>query len=79
MRQLILGILIGATLTGGLVSAGNFYTPSGQVAAPPGSQQRFDYYRQRQQYLDIGKLREQAERDRTSITSPDRIYRRSPC
>jgi len=64
MRQFILGIVIGATLTGGLVSAGNFYNKDGSLNAPGGSQKSFDYFRQRQQQLDISHMRRQADKER---------------
>lgn len=67
MRNLILGILIGATLTGGLVGAGDrFYDRSGQPSAPRGSVQQFDYFRQRQLFIDVQNLRNATEQNRAT-------------
>ena len=60
MKQLIIGILIGSTLTGTVVCAG-FYDSKGNVQAPAGSQQSFDYFRMRQQWLDQSALRRSSE------------------
>jgi hypothetical protein len=62
MRQFITGIIVGSALTASLGLADNFYTSKGQPAAPRGSVQKFDYFRQRQQYLDINAMRQQADR-----------------
>jgi hypothetical protein len=62
MRQFITGVLVGSALTASLGLADNFYNSKGQPAAPRGSVQQFDYYRQRQQYLDIKAMRKQADR-----------------
>jgi hypothetical protein len=61
MKQLILGIMIGSVMTGTVVGAGSLYDSKGNVAAPRGSQQQFDYFRQRQQQIDIGHMRKQME------------------
>jgi hypothetical protein len=61
MRQLIVGILLGSVLTTGLVWGQNYYDSNGNFQAPNGSQQSYDYYRNRQQQLDIGALRRQAD------------------
>jgi hypothetical protein len=61
MHQFILGILLGSLMTGCLVTAGTFYESKGTVKAPTGSTQQFDYFRQRQMYLDIGNMRKQME------------------
>jgi hypothetical protein len=62
MRQFITGIIVGSALTASLGLADNFYNSKGQPAAPRGSIQQFEYYRQRQQYLDINAMRKQADR-----------------
>ena len=64
MRQLILGIILGSALTGTLVGAGNLYNSSGQPSAPAGSVQQFDYFRQRQQFLDLNAIRRAQEQQR---------------
>ena len=64
MTNFILGVIVGGVLTTTLVQAGRFYDSNGNVKAPSGSIQQFDYFRQRQQYIDIGHLREQADRNR---------------
>ena len=61
MKQLILGIMIGSLVTGTVVGAGSLYDSKGNVAAPRGSQQQFDYFRQRQQQIDISNMRKQME------------------
>lgn len=71
MKQFILGLVIGSALTGTLVGAGQFYNKQGQPSAPAGSVQSFDYYRQRQQWIDIGHMRQQADQDRLNqMTKP---------
>jgi hypothetical protein len=64
MRQFITGILVGSALTASLGVAG-FYDDKGKVKAPKGSVQQYDYFRQRQQYLDVNALRQQADRAAT--------------
>jgi hypothetical protein len=62
MKNLILGIVLGSTLTAGLGIAGsNLYNGQGQVKAPYGSTQQFDYFRQRQSWLDLAASRMAAE------------------
>ena len=61
MKQFTLGILFGSLVTGTVVGAGSLYDSKGNVAAPRGSQQQFDYFRQRQQQLDISNMRKQME------------------
>jgi hypothetical protein len=72
MRQFILGIVVGSALTASLGLAGNFYNDKGQPAGPRGSVQQFDYFRQRQQWLDIGAMRQQADRGAAE-------QRKAPC
>lgn len=74
MKQFILGALLGSMITGGLSVAGTFYDSKGNVKAPSGSQQQFDYFRQRQQFLDIQHMREQADRQEL-----DRKLGKHPC
>jgi hypothetical protein len=64
MRHFILGIVVGSALTASLGLAGNFYNDKGQPAGPRGSVQQYDYFRQRQQWLDIGAMRRQSDRER---------------
>jgi hypothetical protein len=40
-------------LTGTAGGAGNLYDSKGNMQAPRGSTQQFDYFRQRQQWLDL--------------------------
>ena len=62
MKNLLLGIIIGSTLTAGLGIAGsNLYNKEGGVQAPNGSQQQMDYFRQRQSWLDLAATRRAAE------------------
>lgn len=64
MNQFIGGVIVGTLLTASLGLAGNLYDSKGQPAAPRGSIQSYDYFRQRQQQLDIGAMRQQADRER---------------
>lgn len=74
MRQFILGIVFGSVITGTMVGAGNLYDSKGNVKAPSGSQQQFDYFRQRQQQIDIGNMRKQMEQQEF-----DRKLNHRPC
>jgi hypothetical protein len=47
MKHFIFGILIGSAITGTAVGAGNLYDSKGNVQAPRGSVQQYDYFRQR--------------------------------
>lgn len=64
MRNFIFGLLLGTSLTGSLGFAGTFYDSKGQPHAPRGTVQQFDYFRERQLFLDTGAIRRQMERDR---------------
>lgn len=59
---------------GTIVGVGTFYDSKGNVKAPSGSQQQFDYFRQRQMYLDINNMRKQAEQQEF-----DHKYGKYPC
>jgi hypothetical protein len=72
MKQFTLGILFGSLVTGTVVGAGSL--SKGNVAAPRGSQQQFDYFRQRQQQLDIEHMRDQIDKQQL-----DRKLGRNPC
>ena len=61
MRNFIVGILVGSALTGSLGLAGQFYDRNGQPVAPSGSVQQFDYFRGRQQALDLNAMRRNQE------------------
>ena len=74
MKQFTLGILFGSLITGTVVGAGSLYDSKGNVAAPRGSQQQFDYFRQRQQQLDISNMRKQLEQH-----DLDRKLGKTPC
>ena len=69
MQQFILGILVGSVITGSLVGAGSLYDSKGNVQAPRRSQQQFDYFRQRQQQLDIQHMRDQMDRQQLDLKS----------
>ena len=64
MRNFIVGILVGGTLTASLGMASQFYDSKGHPNAPSGSVQQFDYFRQRQQFLDLNAMRRNADEDR---------------
>jgi hypothetical protein len=74
MKQFILGILVGSLVTGTVVGAGNFYDSKGNVQAPRGSVQQYDYFRQRQLYLDMSNMRKQMEQQEL-----DRKLGKKPC
>ena len=74
MKQFALGIVLGSLVTGTVVGAGNLYDSKGNVKAPSGSQQQFDYFRQRQQQIDIGNMRKQMEQQ-----DLDRRLGKHPC
>jgi len=64
MRIFLLSLTVGLGLAGTIALAGDLYDRQGNVKAPAGSVQQFDYFRSRQQHLDIGAMRRQMERDR---------------
>lgn len=71
MRNFVCGVIVGLTLAGTLGYAGTFYDRKGQPNAPTGSVQQFDYFRQRQLFLDVQGMRRQAEQDRLhQLTKP---------
>ena len=74
MKHFILGILVGSAITGTIVGAGNLYDSKGNVQAPRGSTQQFDYFRQRQQQLDIQHMRNQMDKQEL-----DRRLGKNPC
>lgn len=74
MKQFILGMLLGSLVTGTVVGAGNFYDSKGNVKAPAGSVQQYDYFRQRQLYLDMSNMRKQMEQQEL-----DRKLGKKPC
>lgn len=64
MKQFMFGILVGAMMMGSVVGAAS-YDRQGRPSAPAGSIEQFDYFRQRQQQLDIGAMRRQMEQQRS--------------
>lgn len=60
-HHFMLGVLVGSFITGSLGLAGTLYDSKGQPFAPSGSIQQFDYFRQRQQFLDISAMRRNQE------------------
>jgi hypothetical protein len=61
MKHFLFGVLIGSLLTGSLGLAGTFYDSKGQPNALAGSVQQFDFFRQRQQFLDLNAMRRAQE------------------
>ena len=61
MKPLIIGIILGATFTAGVGLADNFYNQHGVPSSPHGSIQSFDYFRQRQFYLDTGNIKKNTD------------------
>lgn len=64
MKQVILGVVLGSVLTGSLGLAAGLYDRDGNPAGPRGSIQQFDYFRQRQQQLDVNAMRRQLDQQR---------------
>jgi hypothetical protein len=74
MRNLIIGILIGATLTAavGLAGSGDFRSDR---------QQKLDYYRQKQESFDLQRMRQNSDLNQLQ-NRQNRINRalsKSPC
>jgi hypothetical protein len=61
MRNLIVGIMLGSVLTASLGLARDLYDSKGNYQAQRGSQQSYDYFRQRQQQLDTAATRRAIE------------------
>jgi hypothetical protein len=59
MTRFALGIIVGCLLTTSLGFAGKFYDSSGKPNAPNGSIQSYDYFRMRQQFIDVGHIAQQ--------------------
>lgn len=64
MKTFLLGLTVGLGLSAIAAQAGSLYDRNGQPAAPRGSVQEFDYFRNRQQQIDIGAMRREADRQR---------------
>ena len=68
MKTFALGVIVGIVLSASLGLGGQFYDSSGHPNAPAGSVQQFDYFRSRQQFLDLNAMRrnqeEQMRRDK---------------
>jgi len=61
MKHFMLGIIVGSLLTGTLVGATQFYNSKGEMSAPTGSVQQFDYFRQRQLFIDQNHIRQNTD------------------
>lgn len=61
MNSFVAGVVLGSLLTAGIGMGGQFYDRNGQPSAPSGSIQQFDYFRQRQQALDLNAIRRNQE------------------
>lgn len=71
MTQFSIGVIVGIVLSGSAVLAAGLYDRHGNPSGPRGSIQQFDYFWQRQQQLDIGHMRRQADQDRLDrMTNP---------
>lgn len=64
MTRFMLGLAVGLGLAGTIALAGDLYDRQGNPSAPRGSVQQFDYFRGRQQQLDVQALRREADRQR---------------
>ena len=69
MRQFILGCLVGGILMGAV----SVLAEKDSLGRSP-QQQQFDYFRQRQQQLDIQHMRQLMDRQES-----DRKYGKQPC
>ena len=67
MSRFISGVIVGIVLSGSLGIAGTLYDSKGQPNAPKGSVQQYDYFRGRQQQLDVSAMRRQLEHDRLDV------------
>jgi hypothetical protein len=74
MRRFLLGMLLGSVLTATVGGASSFYDSKGNVKAPRGSVEQFDYFRQRQMFLDIKRMREQQDQQ-----ARERKLQKNPC
>jgi hypothetical protein len=72
MIRFISGVMVGMALSGTVALAGSLYDSKGNPAGPRGSIQQLDYFRNRQQQLDVQHLRRQADRQRLE-------HRVNPC
>ena len=64
MTRVLIGFILGSRLAGPLVWAGTFYDQQGHPNAPSGSIQEFDYFRSRQQFLDLNAMRRNSDAQR---------------
>lgn len=69
MRQFIWGCLVGVILTASV----NALAGKDSLGRSP-QQQKFDYFRERQQQLDIGQMRQQMDRQES-----ERKHGQKPC
>ena len=69
MRQFILGCLVGVILTASV----NALAGKDNLGRSP-QQQQYDYFRQRQMWLDIGQMRQQMDRQES-----ERKHGQKPC
>ncbi len=69
MRQFILGCLVGVILTASV----NALAGKDSLGRSP-QQQQYDYFRQRQMWLDIGQMRQQMDRQES-----ERKHGQKPC
>ena len=69
MRQFMLGCLVGVILTASV----NALAGKDSLGRSP-QQQQYDYFRQRQMWLDIGQMRQGMDRQQS-----DRKYNKKPC
>ena len=69
MRQFMLGCLVGVMLTASV----NAVAGKDSLGRSP-QQQQYDYFRQRQMWLDIGQMRQQMDRQES-----ERKHGQKPC
>ena len=75
MLNLIVGFLLGSVLTTAVgIAAGKDSDPLG--IGRDEQQRKYDYYRQRQQYLDIEQLRRNSDQERMER---ERKHANKPC
>ena len=71
MKTFALGLIIGSVLTAATGFAVELYDRHGNVQAPRGSVQEYDYFTQRQVFLDVQQQRQLQEQGRVeSLLQP---------
>jgi hypothetical protein len=77
----MLGVMLGSLLTTGLGLTADLYNRDGAVQAPRGSVQQYDYFRQRQLFLDVAAMRREIEAKQSNANTSSYAvpYTTNPC